>query len=539
MTLIYSFTLALFLTIVLIPFLIRFSAQFNLVDDPGADRKIHDTVMPRSGGLAIILGVFLPLAFLLPMDGYVPYLIAGCIIIIGFGLLDDKVELNYIWKLFGQSLAIIVVMFGGIVAYELPLFGLGDAPVWASYPLTFFFLLGVINGVNFSDGLDGLAAGMSLLALATIAVFAVITDNHTATLLALTVMGGILGFLRYNTFPARIFMGDSGSQFLGFITACLAIIVTQAETSALNTFLPVLLLGLPILDIVQVVPVRIKKKLPLPGPDKEHFHHQLVKLAFGHHEVVAIIYVLQLVMMGGALWLRFESDLALIVFYSAYLVSVLGTLYWANIVGWKARDVAPGQQRDRRSRFFHSLTWIHLFGPLVILVLLGSFFIAIPLLLEGMGAQFSVVALALAVVLTTLSFLYRSAFALWARVSSYSVSVFIVYLLGTQGAYGIQGYIIDGFLLCFAIFLALAIRTSRKEHFRLDTQDLLILAMVIIVPLLPIDALDEFAVGQIALRLAVLMYGCEFLLARGERNKLKLLNTGAVTGLLVLGLSFF
>ncbi len=99
MELVYSFTVALFLTIALIPLLIRFSAQLQLVDDPGADRKMHDKVMPRSGGLAIILGVFIPLTFLLSMDGYIPYLFVGSAIIILFGLLDDRSELNYKWKL--------------------------------------------------------------------------------------------------------------------------------------------------------------------------------------------------------------------------------------------------------------------------------------------------------------------------------------------------------------------------------------------------------------------------------------------------------
>ena len=241
MELVYSFTIALFLTIALMPLLIKFSAQLRLIDDPGADRKMHDKVMPRSGGLAIILGVFIPLPFLLSMDGYIPYLFIGSGIIILFGLLDDRAELNYKWKLFGQSLAVIVVMMGGIVIHQIPFFGLEAMPVWMSWPLTFVFLLGVINGVNFSDGLDGLAAGTSLLALATIAILAMIVDDQKVALISLTVIGGVLGFLRYNTFPARIFMGDAGSQFLGFITACLAIAVTQSESSALNTFLPVII----------------------------------------------------------------------------------------------------------------------------------------------------------------------------------------------------------------------------------------------------------------------------------------------------------
>ncbi|HEB26590.1 MAG TPA: undecaprenyl/decaprenyl-phosphate alpha-N-acetylglucosaminyl 1-phosphate transferase, partial [Porticoccus sp.] len=470
MELIYSFTVALFLTIALMPLLIRFSAQLQLVDEPGDDRKIHDKVMPRSGGLAIILGIFIPLIFLLSMDGYIPFLFIGCAIIIVFGLLDDRAELNYKWKLFGQSLAVIVVMAGGIVIHQIPFFGLDDVSVWLSWPLTFVFLLGVVNGVNFSDGLDGLAAGTSLLALVTIAALAAVVGNTQVSLIAITVIGGILGFLRYNTFPARIFMGDAGSQFLGFITACLAIVVTQADASALNRFLPVILLGLPILDILQVIPVRIKKGLPLPGPDKEHFHHQLVKLEFKHHEVVGLIYILQIMMMSGAYFLRFESDATLFVFYMGYVALTLGCLYVAHASGWKIRDPLPKDSpRDRRNLLLRKVAWVHDYSAPIVQISMIIFFITVPFVLHDVGSQFSMTAIVLAVVLAVMGVVFRSAPALLARVSCYSMSVFLIYLITTQLQNGLYIKYIDVFLIVLAAFLMLAIRMSRREQFRLDT----------------------------------------------------------------------
>ncbi|MCP3908872.1 MAG: undecaprenyl/decaprenyl-phosphate alpha-N-acetylglucosaminyl 1-phosphate transferase [Oceanicoccus sp.] len=537
MELIYSFTVALFLTIAIMPLLIRFSAQLRLVDDPGADRKIHDKVMPRSGGLAIILGVFIPLFLLLSMDGYIPYLLIGSGIIILFGLLDDRTELNYKWKLFGQSLAVVVVMMGGIVVHQIPFFGLEAMPVWMSWPLTFVFLLGVINGVNFSDGLDGLAAGTSLLALATIAILATIVDDQNVALISLTVIGGVLGFLRYNTFPARIFMGDAGSQFLGFITACLAIAVTQSESSALNTFLPVIILGLPILDILQVVPVRIKKGLPLPGPDKEHFHHQLVKLQFKHHEVVGIIYLLQILMMSGAYFLRFESDIALFSFYMLYLLVVLGSLYTAHRIGWVVRAPQPGDSaRDRRNLLLRKVGWVHHYSAPIVQLVLILFFIVAPFLLTDMASQFSRAALVLAVILAVLGVIFRSIAAVLTRVSCYSVSVFLIYLISTNIQNPLYLNYIDTFLVILTAFLMLSIRMSRQEQFRLDTQDLLILLMVVIVPQLPLNVSEGFPVGEIALRLAVLMYACEFLLARESRAQLKFLSMGSILGLFVIGI---
>lgn len=535
---VYSFTVALFLTIALIPLLIRFSEKLQLVDDPGAERKMHARVMPRSGGIAIIAGVFIPLAFTLALDSYLSSLFIGCAIIVFFGLLDDKVELNYKWKLFGQALAAVVVMSGGIVIYKVPFLGLDAAPLWISYPLTFVFLLAVINGVNFSDGLDGLAAGTSLMAMGMIAVLATITGNHSVLIIALTVSGAILGFLRFNTHPARIFMGDAGSQFLGFITVCLAILVTQTDSSALNPFLPVLILGLPIMDILQVVPVRIKKRLPLPGPDKEHFHHQLVKLSLQHHEVVAIIYVLQLVMMIGAYLLRFESDILLLSFYVLYLFVVLGTLLLAHLSGFKVREKsADFSQKDRRNKYLRKMKWAHVYGGTCVLVLLLIFYVVSPLLLKDVAFQLSSAAVALALIFIAIGVFTRTSSIILARLSCYSASVFLVYLLSTRLSGTVLINYIDGLLFVMVIVLALAIRTTRKEQFRLDTQDLLILLMVVIVPQLPFITLDRLAVGSIALRLAVLMYSCEFLLAREGQKKYRYLSIGSTFGLIALGLS--
>ncbi len=536
MELIYSFTVALFLTIALIPLLIHFSAKLRLVDDPGAERKMHDKVMPRSGGLAIILGAFIPLAFLLPVDGNLRYLFIGSAIIIIFGLLDDRAELNYKWKLFGQSLAVFVVMAGGIVIHKIPFMGLDAAPVWLSYPLTYIFLLGVINGVNFSDGLDGLAAGTSLLALGLIALLAFTIGNTAVALIALTVIGGVLGFLRYNTFPAQIFMGDAGSQFLGFIIACLAIVITQSKASALNPFLPVLILGLPILDIIQVVPVRIKKGLPLPGPDKEHFHHQLVKLGFRHYEVVAVIYLLQIIMMGSAYFLRYESDILILVFYLTYLLVVLGAIYYANVIHWQLRGIQKTfDVKERRNKILRKMNWLHFHSAKMIEITIALFLLIAPFLLSFVSKDFGRTAFILAAMLAFSALLFRHSSALLARLSCYTASVFVVYMLSQDVAGAKYEAFIDGFMIFFGVFLMLAIRTTRREHFRLDTQDLLILLMVIVVPQLPFDSIDSMSVGHIALRLAVLMYGCEYLLARGGKRNYKFLTAASIVSLLAIG----
>jgi len=516
---VYSLSLALFLTITLIPLLIRVSGRLGLVDQPTAERKVHTTAMPRTGGLGIIIGVAVPLLVLLPLEGYLRYLFVGCAIIVVFGLLDDRLELNFKWKLFGQGLAALTVMAGGLTLQQFPFFGLSDAPVWLTYPVTFLFLVGVVNGVNFSDGLDGLAAGTSIMALLLIFFLAIQSTNTPVALISLTLVGGVLGFLRFNTFPATVFMGDAGSQFLGFAIACLAIAVTQSDTAPYSALLPVLILGIPIMDIVQVIPVRLHKKLPLPGPDKEHFHHQLGKLGFRHVEVVAIIYLLQTVLIAGAYWLRFESDLVVALSYAGFVATVLSALLLANARSWRFRE----RQRqaighERRNKYLRRLDWYYLNSGSFIAILLGLFFLAAGWRIgEHSGAlpAAGVFLACLAGGLVAVRFAYASVLL---RIVLYSACVFFAYHIADSHMVIERELWLLGIMLALIISLAVAIRMTRTQEFALTTQDLLILLVVILLPLMPFKVLDEYAIGGIALMVAILMYSSEFVLIRAMRT---------------------
>lgn len=515
----YSLTVALFLTIALIPILIKFSARIGLVDDPGAERKVHSSVMPRTGGLGIIVGSMLPLFVLMPLQSFVGYLFVGAAIIVFFGLWDDRVELNFKWKLFGQALAAIVVMYGGVVVDQFPFFGLNDAPVWLTYPVTFVFLVGVVNGVNFSDGLDGLAGGTSIMALLLIFVLALQSQNAEVALISLTLVGGVLGFLRYNTFPANIFMGDAGSQFLGFMIACLAIMVTQSDVSPYSALLPVLLLGIPIMDIVQVVPVRVHKQLPLPGPDQEHFHHQLGKLDFRHTEVVVVVYLLQAVLMASAFVLRYQSDFVVALFYFVFVISCLSALLIANHYNWRFRaKYRKLQHAERRNKYLRRLDWYYHNSTGFIAVLLGVFFLGTGWHLQGPAGGVALPFIAFLATLAAGLFAVRlkQAKSLF-RVVLYSTSVFFAYLIVAADLQAPGSYWLIAYMATLVISLVIAIRMTRKQDFSLTTQDLLILLVVVFLPLLPFEIMEEYAIGQIALIVAGLMYAGEFILSRSIR----------------------
>jgi UDP-GlcNAc:undecaprenyl-phosphate GlcNAc-1-phosphate transferase len=463
------------------------------------------------------------------------FIAMGCVLIVIFGLVDDLFELKPILKVAGQTLGILSAMKGGVVIATIPFLGLDAAPVWLSYPLTYCFILGVINGVNFSDGLDGLAAGTSLIALGTIAILGFIIGHDQVALIALTVIGGVLGFLRYNTHPARIFMGDSGSQFLGFVTACLAIMVTQSESSALSPMLPVLLLGLPILDIIQVIPVRIRKKLPLPGPDKEHFHHQINKLGFLHHEVVAIIYILQVILMLMAFVFRFANDAVLLSIYISFGGVLLGALLLLHKKQWRAHGSILSKTIDeRRNHFLRNMNWLYFRTGIIVEYAIVLFFIIALVTINSVRADFAVTAIIVSLLIIAMWRFSPVNNVFIARACCYCTSVFVVYFLSQVQSDGPLMSLLDGYLIALAVFLMLGIRMTRRDRFRLDNQDLLILLLIIIVPQLPFESIDKYSVDKIALQLAALMYACEFAVAK-DSTKLNVLGGGSALSLLAIG----
>jgi len=535
MELIYSFTLALFLTIALIPVCIRFAPALGLMDNPDGARKLHARVIPRCGGLAMSIGVALPVVFFLRDQPHLLSLLIATLIIIGFGLLDDRNSLSYRWKFFGQIIAVLLVLHGGLAIHRVPLLGLETAPDWLAYPLTFFFILGVTNAVNLTDGLDGLAAGTTLITLAIIAVFALQTENQDTALIALTVIGGVLGFLRYNTFPAQVFMGDTGSQFLGFVAACLSIQVTQSEFSAISPAIPLLILGLPVLDTLTVMGIRIAERRSPFSPDRNHLHHQMIALGFRHNEAVAIIYLLQTALLGLAFVLCYASDGVLLLVYALFCVSLLSALYLARRAQWRFRTEHPEQPFiDRRNIFLRRLDWFYHHSSHLVQLLLGILLLT-PLLSNSTHDIWRVaLVLAPALVLALLS--YRR-FPNWStRLCIYSASVICVYLITTDPAIKEWLTAINIGFGVLAFVLALGIRMTRREQFRLDTQDLLILVMIVVAPLLPFSAISQNAIGEVALRLAVLMYSCEFIIGKSPHKALLPVNGIAILSVLLIPL---
>lgn len=519
--LLYSFTVALFLTTALIPLCIRFAPALGLIDQPDP-RKMHVRAIPRCGGLGMAIGIALPLLWFVSANPFLLHFFAACCVIVIFGLLDDRNDLDYRWKFLAQIAAVIIVMRGGLVFHQVPLLGLDEAPPALTYPLTFLFLLGVTNAVNLTDGLDGLAAGTTLLALTFLFALTQQSGNAAGALIAITIIGGILGFLRFNTFPAQVFMGDTGSQFLGFAAACLSIQITQTNTSVVSSALPLLILGLPILDTLTVMAIRLAQKRSPFAPDRNHLHHQIIALGFRHNEAVAIIYLLQIVLLTLAFLLRYAADQVLLGVYLGFCIAVLTTLQLGHRSGWRMREEKlTAAFLDRRNELLRKLQWFYVRSAFVVQLLMASLLL-IPLAAAATTAPLLPMLLLPIIVV---AMLLHTHFPAWAtRLAIYPASVLAAYLLSSHTILQQWTPLVNAGFIALAAILALAIRMTRREQFRLDTQDLLILALVIVLPLLPFDALKDYPIGEFTLRLAVLMYSCEFIIGKSATKILLPLN---------------
>ncbi len=321
----------------LIPVFSRAALRFNIGLDLPDARKVHRRPVPRVGGIAITLGVYGSTVLWAPQDQFLrAYAIGGTVIVL-FGLLDDLKGIDFRMKFFAQMVAaLVIVIYGGIKITSLGGLLPDDMvlPEAVAIPLTVVAIVGVTNAINLSDGLDGLAGGICLLSFCCLAYLSYLEEDFTLCLLALALAGSIFGFLRYNTYPAELFMGDTGSQFLGFSAVSLSLALTQGVTP-LSPLLPLVILGFPVLDTLAVMAERFAEKRPLFSPDKNHFHHKLIRLGLFHTESVLVIYVVQALLIIAAFFFRFHSEWFLLAGYVSLSAIILTGFHIAESSQWK------------------------------------------------------------------------------------------------------------------------------------------------------------------------------------------------------------
>jgi len=293
----YAF-IAFLLTYFATPIVIRAAYAIGALDHP-EDRRIHKKSTPNIGGLAIFFGFIIVTIFSLELSREVLGLILGSTLMLIMGFVDDIVGLKAAPKLIAQITGALILIYFGISINFLTnpteatsVFTLG----WLAYPLTILWIVGITNAINIIDGIDGLAAGVVAISAAVIAAVAFLTGRPQILPLALYLEASSLAFLRYNFSPAKIFMGDTGSQFLGFTLAGIAIIGTLKSAALISLLIPALAVGVPLFDTAAAIIRRTKNKKPIAMADKEHLHHFFLNLGYNQRQVVLIMYGLNTIL---------------------------------------------------------------------------------------------------------------------------------------------------------------------------------------------------------------------------------------------------
>ena len=535
LTFILPLIAALVLSMVVIPIMVRLAPRLGMIDQPDP-RKVHATPIPRVGGVGIFIGAMVPIVLLLPIDQTLVAFTFGALVLFGFGVMDDCKELGHYVKFIGQFIAVIaVVYYGDVFVTWLPFMGGEPVSEAVGKLFTVIAMVGMINAINHSDGLDGLAGGVSLLSLGGIVYLAYLAGGTTVSIIALSTVGGLLGFMRFNTHPARIFMGDGGSQFLGYTLGVLAVLLTQEVNPVLSPALPLLLLGLPIADILAVFAQRIYHKMNWFRASRNHIHHRLLDLGFHHYESVVGIYSVQALLVLCAVMMPYESDVMILVTYLGVVSSVFIFLYMAERSGWHVREEHDGAILDEviesatKSPGFLAVP----FG--VVLYGISAFLIAGAFVSTTIPVDFTLAAAGLLALLVLRLMMGSRVWYLPLRLLSYVTVVFVVYLLNTYQPAQLSGfdpitYIFFGVLV---VAIALSIRLEEAKVFNVTPMDYLIALVVLGIAVLAKGDIVDAGMMAIALKAIIMFYGCEVILTR-MKSRWNVFTVSVLVSLLII-----
>ena len=304
--------------------------KVGAIDVPKDSRRMHKVPIPRLGGLAIFLAFLLSALIFADIDRQLQGILLGAVIIVVLGALDDVLALKALPKLIVQILAAGVAVYHGCVIQFISnpnvfsnatYVNLG----WLSVPITIIWIVAITNAVNFIDGLDGLAVGVSSISAAALIVIALMVAETNIAIILCALFGACLGFIPYNMNPAKIFMGDSGSTFLGYILATLSITGLFKMYAIISFAVPFLILGLPIFDICFAFLRRIAHGQSPMQADRGHVHHRLIDMGFTQKQAVAIAYMLTAILGLAAVVLTSSGELkALILIGAVFVVGAIG-----------------------------------------------------------------------------------------------------------------------------------------------------------------------------------------------------------------------
>lgn len=510
-----AFFSALALGLALLPVLIQNAVRLGIMDLP-APRKVHVNPTPRVGGIAIVIATVVPCLVLLPLDAAAVGLYLAVAVLFVLGVVDDRHQVGPWTKLVGQIVAgCLAVYVGDVYVATLPFMDTAPLAAEISRPFSVFALVGMMNAVNVTDGLDGLAGGLTLLTLTGILIFALgSSDNFTLTL-ALATVGAVVAFLRFNTRPAIVFMGDTGSQFLGFITGFLAVYLTQRVNSALSPALPLLLLGVPIIDIFAAVVQRVHAGIGPFVASRHHIHHRLLDSGMDAQQAVITIYVMQAFLVTCAILFPYEADWLVILVFLGVGGLVLGSIWWR---------LRPGATLSRPEH-----TWQT--GKLITRLRQSSLLTVVPFRIIFLGAiiyliftavvarsvppDIAIAATVLAVFLATHLLLSGASLALSPQIVVFAAAAFAAYL-GTSQAplHEFFARTEIAFFVIMLIAIGLSVRFSTTMDFRTTPLDYLVGFLMLAAGFVSQNGYLPERTASIVIKAVILFYTTELIMAQ-------------------------
>ncbi|MCA9420934.1 MAG: undecaprenyl/decaprenyl-phosphate alpha-N-acetylglucosaminyl 1-phosphate transferase, partial [Nitrospira sp.] len=519
------------------PCLMLGATRVGLLDQPDP-RKVHKEPIARVGGIAFALGALVAIRYWALDHAVVIGTLAGALIIVCMGCLDDFFDLPVRYKFMGQVLAAgVVVISTGLLWQPISLLFGFDLPFWISIPLTIFVLVTMTNAMNLSDGLDGLAGGLSFVSFGLVAYLAYQINDSLVLYLTLPVMCGLLGFLRFNTYPARVFMGDGGSQFLGFVLDVSALLLTLADRSPISPWLVMFIFGVPLMDLVAVTMQRILSGESPFKADRQHVHHKLLSLGFSHHQVVLILYALQISLVLLAYACRWSSDGFLMSLYFLLLAG-LGTFYY----GVSSGRLRPEAFRRWNTGVLYWRTWVDsnqwlsewcLYGLLT--GLMGFFLLGI-LSSYSVPTGISNLALGLVMLVFVGSLGNAKTILLTTRMALYLGSTFILYEVEhvLVAAAPQLTALFQVFFVLLIIGLLLAIHLDKDKRFQPNPMDFLVLFLALMMLVLLKIQMGDVDLGEMLAKLIVLFFVCEVLV---QAFSSKVRHLGYLSGVVLLSLA--
>ena len=340
-TYLFIYSGSLLLAMIFTPIVIFVAGALNIYDDIHA-RKIHASAVPRLGGVAIFLSMMLVTVPTLLLDnpigesfrqiGIQPIVLlmaGGFMFAIGF--IDDLCGVRARYKLIAQLIAAVAMCIIGVRIDSVSVEGLFSIQLgWLAWPITILWIAGVTNAVNFIDGLDGLAGGIAAIVCGVIAAFSIYTGQTVMAVLMLALLGSLTGFLLFNFNPAKVFMGDCGSLFLGFIIGSASVMCASKSATIVGLALPFLALGVPLFDMVFSMLRRILERRSMFSPDRGHVHHRLLDMGIHHRHVVLVLYAITALAAGLGMFMMVTRNAGTVLIFA--MVSLLIMLFF-RIVG--------------------------------------------------------------------------------------------------------------------------------------------------------------------------------------------------------------